>query len=182
VNTNPFDGKETQQNRTPESRIAEAVADRVVEPVDEFRTQIEGIQNLIPERILRGLQGALSQMQNDVQGMVDQKLRAFFSEYNEHLLSQKKKIQLKLWGHVMLGFMIFFVGALGVTWHMLPSLEEIKKEKDILKSLKNAEWETPEEYYDKESGRLYVRVRPGTEFAHKGKDGATKTFAEIVSP
>lgn len=171
-----------ESSKIEEERLAQAIAERVRGPVDEFRAQIEGIQKLIPERILRGLQGALSQMQNDVQIMVDQKLRVFFSDYNEQLLSQKKKIKLRLLGHVMVVFLIFFMGVVAVTWHMLPSLEEIHKEKALLRSLKNAEWQTPEEYYDKATGRLYVRVLPGTEFTQKEKNGKTKTFAEIVSP
>ena len=163
-------------------RLAGAIAAKVRGPVDEFREQTEGIQKLIPSRVLRGLQGALTQMQDDVQVMVDRKLKIFFDEYAEELAAGRKKIRFKLYTQVMLGFIVFFLGVIFVVWHMVPSFEEIQKEQALLRSLKNTEWRTPEEYYDKMTGRLYVRIRPGTEFVHKEKNGRTKTFAEMVPP
>ena len=160
-------------------RMGAAIAAEVRKPVDDFRKTIEGIQDQVPEKVFNALTATLKYFQSDVQNMVGQKVSTFFQAYAETVAEQRKKLKLRVYTHVMVALLIFLVSVVIVAWHMLPSVGEIRKETELLQSLRNAEWETPEEFYDTRSGRIYVRVRKGTVFDKTDKSGHVETFAEI---
>lgn len=161
--------------------IVSAVSDHVRKPVDEFLGLLTGIQDLIPKGVKNGLQKFLLGIQQEVQDLIEQKLRVFFGEYAEAIAQQKKKLRLKIFVYTATSFLLVIVGIIAVAWKVVPSWQEIQKERDVLRTLKTSEWKTPEEYYDSATGKMYVGIESGSEITKKDSNGKTQTYAVVSS-
>lgn len=159
--------------------VAEDVAVKLQQPVQDFIESIDGIQNHIPMRIKQGMQSVLDGVQHDIQTMLERRAQEALASYVVALNKRQKSI-----GHrVILGAVsiavVCLMSVVAAVWYVTPSYKDIKETRDLMQSMQHAIAQTPVEVLY--MGKPYVRIIPDSELQLKG-NGGVYTYAEIMPP
>lgn len=158
--------------------LAEEITSQLKSPVDELVTSAMEIHQRIPDMVKRGLNRVLTDVQLNLQQVIEQRVSVLIASYVKTLNEQQSKLGTHILRYIIVASILIVSLVFGVSWYAFPSWEDIHKQRTLLDSIRATLAKTPIEV--EYMGKMYVRVLPGTEIRLKGSDGEY-TYA-IIDP